>query len=168
MKNFCASYLPYFNELENFTEGDLVVHVDHGIGRYELIEQIIVDNIKHDCLKLLYAKGDRLFIPVENIGLIKRYTQGEVELDHLGGASWQRRKAKLKDRISHLAESLIEIAARRSCLYITPINIDKESYTNFISKFPHVETEDQQNSITDVINDLTESIGYDWHKASNR
>lgn len=146
-----------FNELENFSEGDLIVHVDHGIGRYESIEQIVVDNIKHDCLKLTYAKGDRLFIPVENIGLIKRYTQGEVELDHLGGASWQRRKAKLKDRINHLAEHLIEIAARRSCIHVDPIHIVQESYNNFTGKFPHVETEDQQNSISDVINDLTES-----------
>jgi len=96
-------------------------------------------------------------LKVENISLIKRYAQGETELDHLGGVAWQKRKAKLKNRVNHLAEHLIKIAASRSCIQVNPIDIDYESYNNFISKFPHVETEDQQNSITDVISDLTGS-----------
>ena len=145
-----------FKEIENFNEGELVVHIEHGVGRYETIEHVIVDNIQHDCLKIVYAKGDRLFIPVENIGLLKRYGSNEVELDHLGGVSWQRRKSKLKDRVGELALSLMKIAATRKMASISPIDFSAEDYSAFCAKFPFVETEDQQKATEDILADLQE------------
>lgn len=143
-----------FKEIESFNEGDLVVHIDHGIGRYEAIEQVVVDKIKHDCLKIIYAKGDRLFIPVENIGVLKRYGSNDVELDHLGGVSWQKRKSKLKNRLGEIADNLIKIAAQRATKTIRPISKADTDYLLFCKKFPYLETEDQLRAINDIIEDL--------------
>ena len=98
------------------TPGDLVVHVDHGIGRFEGLKTIEVQGAPHDCLFLIYAGGDRLFLPVENIELLSRYGSDEpgVQLDRLGGGAWQARKAKLKERMREMADGLIRIAAARA------------------------------------------------------
>lgn len=141
-------------EYENFFENDLVVHKEHGIGRYQGIEHVTVDNIRHDCLKIIYNKGDKLFIPVENSDDIKKFGDGEVELDNLGGTAWQRRKAKLKERVGQIAASLIEIAAKRHLVRLEPIEYDMESYTRFCDAFPYIETEDQDRACTDILHDL--------------
>jgi transcription-repair coupling factor (superfamily II helicase) len=143
-------------EIENFSEGDLIVHIDHGVGRYDGIEQIEVDRIRHDCLRLIYARGDKLFIPVENIDAIKKYGDELVELDYLGSASWQRRKAKFKERIGELAKILIDTAAKRSLCKAEPTEYSKENYDKFCDKFPYTETDDQENAISEIINDLSE------------
>lgn len=143
-----------FREIENFTEGDLIVHVDHGIGQYEGIEQLEINNIRHDCLKLKYARGDKLFIPVENIDLIKKYGDGIVELDYLGSVSWQKRKARQKDRIGALAKILIDNAALRSLVHPDPVEYDKARYAKFCDQFAYSETDDQLSAIEDILNDL--------------
>jgi transcription-repair coupling factor (superfamily II helicase) len=83
------------SELSSLTPGDLVVHVDHGIGRFEGLRAIEVQGAPHDCLFLTYAGSDRLFLPVENLELLTRYgsEESEVQLDRLGGGAWQARKA---------------------------------------------------------------------------
>ena len=143
-----------FKELENFNEGDLVVHKDHGIGRYEGIIQLDVNSYKHDCLLLIYAKGDKLYIPAENIHLIKKYGSGDVELDHLGSVAWQKRKAKLKEKIGQLALKIINLAAKRQLNSIDPLDIPKDEYEKFCQKFPYSETEDQLQAAEDIYNDL--------------
>src|SRR6185295_14353222 len=105
----------FIAELSSLSEGDLVVHVDHGIGRYDGLETLDVGGAPHDCLKVIYAGGDRLFIPVENIDVLSRYGSEDAaaELDKLGGAGWQARKARAKERIREIAKKLIRIAAER-------------------------------------------------------
>lgn len=80
-------------------EGDLVVHIDHGIGRYKGLETLQVGGAPHDCVCLVYADDDKLFVPVENIEVLSRYgsEQAGVLLDKLGGAAWQARKSRLKN-----------------------------------------------------------------------
>ncbi|NDB82589.1 MAG: transcription-repair coupling factor [Alphaproteobacteria bacterium] len=141
-------------EYENFAENDLVVHAEHGIGRYEGIENIQTLKVRHDCLKIVYSKGDRLFIPVENAHNVKKYGDGEAQLDTLGGAAWQRRKAKLKDRIGEIAISLLDIAAKRGLVKLDPLEYDMGAYEKFVNQFPYVETEDQAKAIDDIIEDL--------------
>ena len=96
--------------------GDLVVHVDHGIGRFVGLHAIEAAGAPHDCLEIHYAGGDKLFLPVENIELLSRYGSEEtgVELDRLGGGAWQARKARMKKRIREMAGELIKIAAERA------------------------------------------------------
>ena len=105
----------FIAEATNLTPGDLVVHAEHGIGRYEALETIDVAGAPHDCLRVLYAGDDKLFVPVENIEVLSRYGSEEagVQLDRLGGVAWQSRKARVKQRIRDIAGELIRVAAER-------------------------------------------------------
>ena len=110
----------------------------------------------HDCLLIVYAGGDKLYVPVENIDLLSRYGSdgGESQLDKLGGAAWQSRKAKMKARIKMLAEQLIKIAAQRAMKSADQINPPDGIYDEFCARFPYAETEDQLNAIGNVLDDL--------------
>jgi len=136
--------------------GDLVVHAEHGIGRFAGLKTIDALGAEHDCLELVYAGGDKLFQPVENIELLSRYGgDGEVhQLDRLGGAAWQSRKARLKQRLREIAGELIKVAALRE-LRAAPVLIPPEGvYDEFVARFPFEETDDQLSSIEDVQDDL--------------
>ncbi len=145
----------FLEELSALSPGDLIVHADHGIGRYEGLTQIQVAGAPHDCVALEYARGNKLYVPVENIELLTRYgSESEgVTLDSLGGEAWQRRKARMKDRIREIAGELIKTAALR----LTRPGIVAEpdlSYPAFVDRFPYEETDDQDRAIGDVLQDL--------------
>ncbi|WP_106639249.1 transcription-repair coupling factor [Allosphingosinicella vermicomposti] len=145
----------FLSELATLSPGDLVVHADHGIGRYEGLTQIPVGTSPHDCVALEYAGGDKLYVPVENIDVLSRYGSGEegVSLDKLGGEAWQRRKARMKERIREIANELIKTAAERA-LRPGVVAEPDTSYAAFVDRFPYEETEDQDRAIADVIEDL--------------
>jgi transcription-repair coupling factor (superfamily II helicase) len=146
----------FISELAAVTPGDLVVHVDHGIGRFEGLKTIEVQGAPHDCLFLTYHGGDRLFLPVENIELLSRYGSDEagVQLDRLGGGAWQARKAKLKERVREIAEGLIRTAAARELRPGEVIPTPEGLYDEFCARFPYEETEDQLAAIDAVLADL--------------
>jgi transcription-repair coupling factor (superfamily II helicase) len=102
-------------EAASLTLGDLVVHADHGIGRYTGLETITAMGAPHECLALEYAGGDKLYLPVENVELLSRYGHEEGLLDRLGGGAWQARKARLKARIREMAERLIRSRPSARC-----------------------------------------------------
>jgi len=138
------------------SQGDLVVHLDHGIARYKGLVTLEVDGAPHDFLSLFYEGDDRLLLPVENIELLSRYgsTENVVPLDRLGGVAWQARKAKLKKRIQKMAEALMDVAAKRMLKSAPILRADKIIFEEFCAKFPYLETEDQANAIDDTIADL--------------
>ena len=145
----------FLTEAAGLTPGDLVVHVDHGIGRYRGLETITAMGAPHECLWIEYAGGDKLFLPVENIELLTRYGHEEGLLDRLGGGAWQAKKAKLKARIRDMADRLIRLAAERALrkgAVLTPP--DHHAWEEFCARFPYAETEDQLNAIADVLGDL--------------
>jgi transcription-repair coupling factor (superfamily II helicase) len=146
----------FISELASVSPGDLVVHIDHGIGRFEGLRTIEVQGAPHDCLFLLYAGGDRLFLPVENIELLSRYGSDEtgVELDRLGGVAWQARKARLKQRVKEMADELIRTAAARELRQADVITPPEGLYDEFSARFPYDETDDQLAAIDAVIADL--------------
>jgi transcription-repair coupling factor (superfamily II helicase) len=115
-----------------------------------------VQGAPHDCLFLMYAGNDRLFLPVENIELLTRYGSDEegAQLDKLGGGAWQARKAKLKDRIRDMAEQLIKTAAARELRVGEVLAPPDGAFDEFSARFPYEETEDQLASIEAVIDDL--------------
>jgi transcription-repair coupling factor (superfamily II helicase) len=145
----------FLEELATLSPGDLVVHADHGIGRYEGLTQIPVSKVPHDCVALEYARGDKLYVPVENIELLSRYgSESEgVSLDSLGGEAWQRRKARMKERIREIAGELIKVAAMRATRPGVVAEPDA-SYPAFVDRFPYEETDDQERAIADVLQDL--------------
>ena len=148
----------FISDISALNEGDLVVHIDHGIGRYQGLATLQVGGAPHDCLCVVYADDDKLFVPVENIEVLSRYgsEQGGVPLDKLGGKAWQARKAKLKKRIRDMAEALIKIAAERYLRPAEKLLAPEGVYDDFCARFPYAETEDQDKSIADVLSDLTE------------
>jgi transcription-repair coupling factor (superfamily II helicase) len=145
----------FLNELATLTPGDLVVHADHGIGRYGGLTQIPVSRAPHDCVALEYAGGDKLYVPVENIDILSRYgSESEgVTLDKLGGEGWQRRKSRMKERIREIAGELIKVAAERATRPGAVAEPDT-GYAAFSDRFPYEETDDQDRAIGDVIDDL--------------
>jgi len=146
----------FIAEVTSLSAGDLVVHVDHGIGRFHGLRAIEAAGAPHDCLEIHYAGGDKLFLPVENIELLSRYgSEGAgVELDRLGGTAWQSRKARMKNRIREIAGELIKVAAERQLREAPRLAIGAGLYDEFCAGFPYEETDDQQGAIAAVLSDL--------------
>jgi transcription-repair coupling factor (superfamily II helicase) len=146
----------FIAEATSLAAADLVVHVDHGIGRFAGLKTIEAAGAPHDCLEIHYAGNDKLFLPVENIELLSRYgsEQTAVELDRLGGAAWQARKARMKSRIREMAGELIKIAAQRHLREAPRLVVDHGLYDEFCANFPYEETDDQRAAIDAVLDDL--------------
>jgi transcription-repair coupling factor (superfamily II helicase) len=146
----------FIQEVSSLNEGDLVVHVDHGIGRYDGLVTLEISGAPHDCLRVLYAGGDKLFVPVENIDMLSRFGSEEAstQLDKLGGVAWQARKSKIKQRIREIADKLIRIAAEREVRQGEPLPVPEGAYDEFAARFPYAETEDQLRAIEDTLADL--------------
>ncbi|MGR3467916.1 MAG: CarD family transcriptional regulator, partial [Shimia sp.] len=104
----------FLTETQSLSPRDLVVHVDHGVGRYLGLEIVTAAGAAHECLLLEYAENSKLYLPVENIELLSRFGHEEGLLDKLGGGAWQAKKARLKERIREMAERLIRVAAERA------------------------------------------------------
>ena len=145
----------FLTEATSLSSGDLVVHVDHGIGKFHNLEVIKAVDALHECLVLEYAENSRLYLPVENVELLSKYGQEFGLLDKLGGAAWQAKKAKLKQRIKDMAERLIRVAAERELRTAPVFQPPPGIWDAFSAKFPYQETDDQMNAIEDVVSDLT-------------
>ena len=145
----------FLKDTTSLSPGDLVVHVEHGIGRYRGLETITALGVPHDCVALEYAGGDRLYLPVENIELLTRYGHEEGLLDKLGGGAWQARKARLKERIRQIADRLMRVAAERLLRNAPVLEPEHHEWEAFAARFPYTETDDQAAAIADVAEDLS-------------
>ncbi|MER2519647.1 MAG: transcription-repair coupling factor [Bdellovibrionales bacterium] len=143
-------------ELGSLNTGDFVVHAEHGIGRYEGLETLTVMGLQHDCVKLIYDGGDKLYVPVENLEVLTRYGAADsgASLDKLGGAGWQQRKARVKNRLKDMADELMKIAAAREVRKGEIVGVEESAWQEFAARFPYPETEDQARAIEQVREDL--------------
>jgi transcription-repair coupling factor (superfamily II helicase) len=145
----------FIAEATEIAEGDLVVHQDYGIGRYDGLETLSVGTAPHDCLRLLYDGNEKLYLPVENIELLSRFGADQQNaLDKLGGTAWQNRKARMKQRIRDMAGELIKTAAQRRVREAPSLAPAEGTWDEFCARFPFAETEDQLRAISDVLEDL--------------
>lgn len=144
----------FLTEHQSLSPGDLVVHVEHGIGRYLGLEVVTAAGAAHECLLLEYAEKSKLYLPVENIELLSRYGHEEGMLDKLGGGAWQAKKAKLKERIREMADRLIRIAAERALRKAPIMDPPPGAFESFAARFPYQETDDQMRAIEDVMEDM--------------
>ena len=146
----------FLTEVAGLNEGDLVVHVDHGIGRFTGLKTITAAGAPHDCLEIQYHGGDKLYLPVENIELLSRYGSDDTEanLDKLGGGAWQARKARMKSRIREIADGLIKTAAQRLLKKASILTLPDGLYDEFCARFPYDETDDQLAAIAATFEDL--------------
>lgn len=143
-------------EASSLSPGDFVVHVDHGIGRYEGLRTLDIGGAPHDCLHVTYEGGDRLFVPVENIEVLARFGSSDAtpSLDRLGGTAWQARKGRAKKRVLEIARDLIQVTAERRLRSCQPMAPPVGAYDEFCARFAYDETEDQAGAIDDVVADL--------------
>jgi transcription-repair coupling factor (superfamily II helicase) len=146
----------FLKDLETLEAGELVVHQEHGIGRYIGLTPITVSGAEHDTVALEYAGGDKLYVPVENLDVLSRYgSESEgVTLDKLGGTGWAQRKARMKERIREIAHELLKTAALRATRAADAYEVDGQGYAAFLDKFPWAETDDQLRATAEVLEDL--------------
>ncbi len=147
------------SSLAELKADDYVVHVDHGIGLYRGLKHLTVASTEGDYLHLEYLGGDRLYLPVDRINLVQKYVGGgdaaKPALDKLGGASWERVKAKTKEALLSMARELVEIGAKRQVAQGNTYEVAGDPlYQEFEARFPFDETADQQRAIDDVLADL--------------
>jgi transcription-repair coupling factor (superfamily II helicase) len=145
----------FLTEHQSLSPGELIVHVDHGVGIYRGLETVEALGAPHDCVLLEYAGGDRLYLPVENIELLSKYGHEQGLLDKLGGGAWQAKKARLKERIREVADKLIRLAAERALRKAPVLEAPHHAWEEFSARFPYTETDDQLSAIADVIEDLS-------------
>jgi len=144
----------FLREVDTLSPGDLVVHVEHGVGRYLGLETITALGAPHACVALEYADNAKLYLPVENIELLSRFGHEDGLLDRLGGGAWQAKKAKLKERIKEIADRLMRIAAERALRHAPILEAPHSIWEAFAARFPYQETDDQLAAIADVVSDL--------------
>ncbi|MCA8878436.1 MAG: transcription-repair coupling factor [Rhodobacteraceae bacterium] len=144
----------FLTEAQSLSPGDLVVHVEHGVGRFTGLEVISAMGAAHECVALEYAGGDRLYLPVENIELLSRFGHEDGLLDKLGGGAWQAKKAKLKERIREIAERLIRTAAERALRHAPVMAPPDGMWDAFCARFPYQETDDQLSAIEETLADM--------------
>ena len=151
----------FLQEVGSLAQGELVVHSDHGVGRYVGLQTITVSGAPHDCLALEYAGGDKLYVPVENIEILSRYGSGDIALDRLGAAAWQERKSRLKKNILEIADQLMRVAAQREVRSGPKMVRDEQAWENFLARFLYNETDDQNTAAADVMEDLSSGTPMD-------
>ncbi len=151
----------FLRDAETLSPGDLVVHIEHGVGRYKGLETITALGAPHECILIEYAESSKLYLPVENIELLSRFGHEDGLLDKLGGGAWQAKKAKLKNRIREIADRLMRIAAERALREAPVFEAPPSLWEAFAARFPYVETDDQLTAIGDVMTDLEKGMPMD-------
>lgn len=153
--------LQYFTDIK---EGDYVVHDIHGIGRYTGVENIEVDGLHRDYLLICYAGNDKLYVPVDQVGLLHKYVGNEgvaPKLSKMGGADWKKMKAKASTAITELAEELLRLYANRRVVKGHSFSKDTEWQRTFEEQFPFEETPDQVKAIEEIKADMERPVPMD-------
>ncbi|MGZ4208722.1 MAG: transcription-repair coupling factor, partial [Actinomycetota bacterium] len=139
----------------DLVEGDLVVHVVHGVGRYRGMEARTVAGGLNDYLVLEYAEGDKLFVPADQVDAVSKYVGGEApKLNRLGTADWNRQKARVRKAVRDMAGELIQLYSARAQAHGFAFSPDQPWQRELEDAFPYVETRDQLSAIDDVKTDM--------------
>ena len=153
--------IQFFSEIK---AGDYVVHAVHGIGRYIGVETLLVGDVHRDYLLLMYANEDKLYVPVEQVGLLHKYVGNEGQaprLSKMGGSDWKRITNKAKAAITELASELLRLYAQRKIVAGHAFGPDTEMQREFEAGFPFEETPDQLQAIEEIKRDMEKPIPMD-------
>ena len=152
----------FLSDLRDLKVGDHVVHVDHGIGKFVGLERIAVDDSPHEFMELRYAGGDKLFVPVEHLDLIQKYSGAQhPALDRLGGTTWERAKTRVRRAMRDMAEELLKLYAARKALGGHAFSVDTHWQKEFEAAFEYDLTPDQQTAVRDIKRDMEVSSPMD-------
>jgi transcription-repair coupling factor (superfamily II helicase) len=149
---------------EDLKKGDLVVHVEHGIGQYNGLVKLRLNGSTNDYLLIVYKNNDKLYLPVDRMNMVQKYigVDGiEPVLDKMGGKSWDRIKTRVKKSAEKIAGELLKLYAKRKVRYGHAFGEIDTDFFDFEAGFPYEETSDQINAIEDVLNDMKASIPMD-------
>ncbi len=150
----------FFSSLDDLNQGDLVVHVQHGISRYQGLRRLVVQGFESDYLILQFAGRDTLYVPLDRLNLVQRYRGSENQgpkLDKLGGLSWAKTTARVKKGIEDMAEELVELYASREIVERPGYQEDSTLTHEFEAAFEFEETPDQDRAIQEIQKDLESS-----------
>ncbi len=137
--------------------GDFVVHVDHGIGRYLGIQRLDIGGRSHDCLSVAYQGADKLFVPVEQLDRLRKYSSDEGQtpyLNKLGSNAWEKLKERTREEIFKMAGELIQLYAERKALPGFAFSADTSLHRELEASFPFQETPDQLRTMEEVCQDM--------------
>ena len=151
-------------DLQELKQGDLIVHAEHGIGRYEGLQKLSVEGVRNDFLALAYHGGDKLYLPVDRMGMVQKYlgVEGHAPvLDKLGGASWERVKARVKRSAELMAGELLKLYAQRRVESGFTFSAVDDYFRDFEAGFAYEETPDQLKAIDEMLADMQQSIPMD-------
>jgi transcription-repair coupling factor (superfamily II helicase) len=154
----------FISDFRDLKSGDYVVHVDHGIGRFEALQTLDSGGITREFMLLIYADNTKLFVPVERMDLVSRYSSGEAtapSLDRLGGLGWQKTKAKAKRAMRDMADELLRLYAERKLVPGHAFSPDAPWQHEFEDAFPFDLTKDQASAIEDVKGDMETAVPMD-------
>jgi transcription-repair coupling factor (superfamily II helicase) len=154
----------FISDFRDLKSGDYVVHVDHGIGRFEALQIIETNGVEREFMLLTYADKAKLFVPVERLDLVSRYSSGEAAqatLDKLGGLGWQKTKAKAKRAMRDMADELLRLYAERKLVKGFAFSADSPWQNEFEDAFPYDLTVDQAASVEDVKGDMESATPMD-------
>ncbi len=152
----------YIKTVADLAPGDLVVHVEFGLGRFRGLDTIGAGGTTRECVTLEYAGGDLLRVPVENVDLLYRYGESEsASLDRLGASGWQARQARARKRVREIAADLIRTAALRALRRAPAIDLPEDGYAEFCARFPYTETEGQVIAVSETLADLASGRAMD-------
>jgi transcription-repair coupling factor (superfamily II helicase) len=147
----------FLSSLEDLNVGDYVVHVQHGIAKYRGLKRLAVQDFDSDYLILEFAGGDTLYVPLDRLSQVQRYSGAESHiprLDRLGGGSWAKTTARVKKDIEEMAQELIELYASRELVKRNAYGSSGTLYHEFEAAFEYEETPDQLKAIEDIIRDM--------------
>ena len=137
-------------------EGDLVVHLSYGIGRFAGLKQLTTFVGVSDCLEIIYKDNSKVFVPIENMNLVSKYFgPTDKDLDSLSSSKWKKRKDKALKQTFDTAAELLEVQSKRNVTLGHAFLVDYDDYENFAGNFPYEETYDQKRTIEEVIDDMT-------------
>ena len=139
----------------DLSHGDLVVHVNHGIGRYDGIQNLVTQGVSRDFIKIIYADGGKLYVPCDQLDMVSKYIGSEgTKLSKMGGAEWKRAKARAKASASNIAKELIKLYAERRNLIGYAFPPDDELQEEFESEFEYIETDGQLRAANEIKKDM--------------
>jgi transcription-repair coupling factor (superfamily II helicase) len=152
----------FLSDLRDLKPGDLVVHIDHGIGVFVGLKALGVGDANQEFLELRYAGDDKLFVPVERLDLIQKFTGGaRPAVDRLGGTSWERAKTRVKKAMRDMAEELLKLYAARKAVAGHAFSADSHWQQEFEDAFEYELTPDQQSAIADIKRDMESTTPMD-------
>lgn len=148
--------------LSQLQEGQIVVHIDHGIGRYCGLKTEVINGIKGEYLTIEYKDGDMLSIPITSLNKVARYSgQENPPLSKIGSDAWGKKKNKAAEKVRDIAAELLDIYAQRELKKGFAYKINRKALEEFTSSFPYEETEDQQKAIEETLRDMAKPVAMD-------